>query len=148
MAAIHKLASLSKYYTGPEFTQTKLDYLEDNDIAPFTCEYFRAERPDVCARCPSNGMIKSPISVPKRPKIPTVQVETQHHREVVSEPVATMPAFTVPTLALPTLNVGGAVVGQAVDNTEPTAGPEQFYEIASKNSKVNAGGCWASECCR
>ncbi len=143
----HKVSATDARYD-KDATDRKLDYLEDNDIAPFTCDYFRSERPEVCQRCPNNGMIKSPISVPKRPKIPTVQVETPAPQEVVSEPTtseptATTPAFTVPTLTLPTLNVGGAVVGQAVDNTEPTAEPEQFYEIASKNNKVNAGGCWA-----
>ena len=142
VAAIHKLASLSKYYTGPEFTQTKLDYLEDNDIAPFTCDYFRAERPDVCARCPNNGMIKSPISVPARPKIPVAQVET-------ATPAATTPALTLPPSALRPLEL--PPLGGAVPSAEPTQMGEtptpqvgtKFEEIETKNNKVNAGGCWA-----
>ncbi len=116
VAAVHKLASLSKYYTGPEFAQTKLDYLEDNDIAPFTCDYFRAERPDVCARCPNNGMIKSPISVPARPKIPVKNI------------------------------TGGAVPSAEPTQVGETPTPQvgtKFEEIKTKNSKVNAGGCWA-----
>ena len=114
----HKVSATDSRYDKDD-TDRKLDYLEDNDIAPFTCEYFRAERPDVCAGCPNNGMIKSPISVPTRPKIPVknitgeqitsaslcVQVETAP--QSVSEPVAVVPQLTLPPLELPPL--GGAV---------------------------------------
>lgn len=130
----HKVSAIDSRYDKND-TDYKLDYLEENDIAPFTCEYFRTERPDVCARCPNNGMIKSPISVPKRPKIPVQQVETA--------PTPTL-SINVPTLTLPTPTGNIQAMGHTVDNGgEPTTEPEQFYEIACKNSKVNAGGCWA-----
>lgn len=165
----HKVSAIDSRYDKDD-TDRKLDYLEDNDIAPFTCEYFRAERPDVCARCPNNGMIKSPISVPVRPKIPvknitseqttpaSLYVQAETTPQPVSEPVAVVPQLTLPPLELPPL--GGAVPntgGQAQNASllsatgEPTQVGEtptpqvgtKFEEIKTKNSKVNAGGCWA-----
>lgn len=152
----HKVSATDSRYDKDD-TDRKLDYLEDNDIAPFTCEYFRAERPDVCARCPNNGMIKSPISVPARPKIPVknitgeqttsaslnVQVETAP--QSASEPVAVVPQLTLPPLELPPLSVAVPNTGeptQAVEMPTPQVGTK-FEEIKTKNSKVNAGGCWA-----
>lgn len=129
----HKVSAIDARYDKDD-TDIKLDYLEYNDIAPFTCDYFRSERPEVCQRCPNNGMIKSPIGVPKRPKIPTVQIAAPAPQEVAT------PQTTPPP---PTLNAGDDAARQAVDNTMPTTEPEQFYEIACKNSMVNAGGCWA-----
>lgn len=165
----HKVSAIDSRYDKDD-TDRKLDYLEDNDIAPFTCEYFRAERPDVCARCPNNGMIKSPISVPVRPKIPvknitseqttpaSLYVQAETTPQPVSEPVAVVPQLTLPPLELPPL--GGAVpnTGEQAQNAsllsatgEPTQVGEtptpqigtKFEEIKTKNSKVNAGGCWA-----
>lgn len=129
----HKVSAIDSRYD-KDVTDDKLNYLEDNDIAPFTCEYFRAERPDVCARCPNNGMIKSPISVPKRPKVPVVQVNE------TPTPVATMPVLELPPL--------GVAVPNAVEVTQvaETSVPQEtikFDEIKTKNSKVNSGGCWA-----
>ena len=154
----HRVSALDSRYDKDD-TDRKLDYLEDNDIAPFTCEYFRAERPDVCARCPNNGMIKSPISVPARPKIPVAQVET-------ATPVATLPPLELPPLGGAVPNTGEQSqnasllpnTGEQSQNAsllpntgEPTQVGEtptpqvgtKFEEIKTKNSKVNAGGCWA-----
>lgn len=174
----HKVSAIDSRYDKDD-TDRKLDYLEDNDIAPFTCDYFRAERPEVCARCPNNGMIKSPISVPKRPKIPVknitgeqttsaslcVQVESAPQavsKSVESEPKESEPAIVVPQLTLPPLNLpplSGAVPNTGEQSqtasllssaeptpTEQTPAPQaetKIKEIKTKNSKVNAGGCWA-----
>lgn len=139
----HKVSAIDSRYDKDD-TDRKLDYLENNDIAPFTCDYFRAERPDVCARCPNNGMIKSPISVPARPKIAVQQVG------VAPTPVATAPTLTLPPLALSPLELpplSGAVpkTGEPtqVDETPTPQVGTKFEEIKTKNSKVNAGGCWA-----
>lgn len=115
----HKVASKSKYYTGPEFTETKLQYLKDNNIAPYRCETFAELRPEVCKRCPYNGVINSPISVPSN-RIPVAEI--QEPEIVIDHKVNTHELQEEPELT------------PAV-NTIP--------EIKSKNSMVNASGCWA-----
>lgn len=116
----HKVSAIDSRYDR-EDTDNKLDYLEANDIAPFTCEYFRSERPEVCQRCPYNGMIKSPISVPKQPKIPTVQVETQIQKQSEPKVLAEPEPVAVPL-----------IVERKAD----------FEEIVTRDSKVNSSGCW------
>lgn len=152
----HKVSAIDSRYDKDD-TDRKLDYLTDNDIAPFTCEYFRAERPEVCARCPNNGMIKSPISAPVRPKIPVVQVdetpapalELPKLPTLELPPLPATPALELPklpTLELPPLPTqeGLAVPPLELPPIEPSASNSITFEpIETKNSKVNSGGCWA-----
>lgn len=112
----HRVSAMDSRYDRVD-TDRKLSYLEDNDIAPFTCDYFRSERPEVCQRCPNNGMIKSPISVPVRPKIPTVQVESTPTKPSVESP--------------------------KVESTPAVVAPTPLQEIKTDNSQINASGCWA-----
>lgn len=148
----HKVSALDSRYDKAD-TDYKLDYLEENDIAPFTCEYFRAERPEVCARCPNNEMIKSPISVPKRPKIPvqninaeqappaSTQIQVETAPQSASELVADVPQLTLPPLKLPPLD-GAVPSAEPLQSVQVDESPK-FEEIKTKNSMVNAGGCWA-----
>ena len=135
----HTVSKIDPRYNA-EDTDKKLNYLEDNDVAPYTCNTFATERPEVCQRCPNFGMIKSPISVPKR-AIPVVQVEATQADTPIAQAVTEQPS--TPSLQLPVLS--GQDQAVAVDN--PTVAVEvkraEFTEISSKNSKVNAGGCWA-----
>lgn len=165
----HKVSAIDDRYD-PTDTDNKLDQLEANDIAPFTCDYFRAERPEVCARCPFNGLIKSPISVPKVPrkKIDVVQVPSQEPaQEPAQEPTQTAQPVVHTTLALPTTPIIVPMFGnatpvantQVIENTQNfTQTIEQqeqvtvqtttktiidFDEIKTKDSLVNSAGCWA-----
>lgn len=122
----HKVSASDPRYSEVD-TDKKLQYLEDNEIPPFTCDFFHAERPEVCNRCPYKGLIKTPISVPKRPPksevIPTKQIEV----------VNTTQAETI------------APPQQAEQVIQGQPGVEQlsdFVEITTKNSKVNSSGCW------
>lgn len=116
----HKVSASDPRYD-PELTDKKLDYLEDNDIAPYTCDTFSSLRPEVCRRCPNRDMINSPISVPTRPRVVPIQpVPQEVPRQAVQAPVQDL------------LPDAGAVV--------PVP---SFKEINTKNFRVNDGGCWA-----
>lgn len=69
----HKLSAQHPDYN-IDTTFEKLDQLEAKNIAPYTCATFRELRPEVCATCPHNGMINSPISVPES-RIETVTID-------------------------------------------------------------------------
>lgn len=120
----HVVSKVDPRYSA-EDTDKKLDYLEENNVAPYTCDTFAAERPEVCKRCPNYGLIKSPISVPRRviPLTPT-------------EPVA-------PTTDKPRSPEQDAVDTPSVENDKTEVKKDEFIEISAKNSRVNAGGCWA-----
>lgn len=138
----HKVSAIDPRYNAVD-TDTKLNYLEDNDIAPYTCDTFRSMRPEVCQRCPFNGLVRSPISVPKRPAIPVAQVETS----VTTAP--SQPTDTLPTITLPPLVADTPVTEQETETeSEPSQPTVQTFdntitEITTKNSKVNTAGCWA-----
>ena len=122
----HKVSAIDARYNAVD-TDIKLNYLEDNDVAPYTCDTFASLRPEVCQRCPNRGMINSPISVPKRPRtIPVQQVQEQPVQQAATQQA------TLPTIQFPHLQVNA---GQ-----EPT---QQLPEIKTKNYRVNAAGCWA-----
>lgn len=136
----HKVSAIDPRYSTVD-TDTKLNYLEDNDIAPYTCNTFASLRPEVCQRCPNRGMINSPISVPKRPRtIPVQQVQEPPAQQVDA------PQITLPTIQLPPLQAG---VEKEDPQREGASGAlqqedaSQFAEIKTKNHKVNAAGCWA-----
>ena len=136
----HKVSAIDPRYSAVD-TDIKLNYLEDTDIAPYTCNTFAGLRPEVCQRCPNRGMINSPISVPKRPRtIPVQQVQEPPVQQVAT------PQITLPTIQLPPLQASAEQEQpQEAEPSEPLQHEviQQFAEIKTKNHKVNAAGCWA-----
>lgn len=119
----HTVSRIDPRYNA-EDTDKKLDYLEANDVAPYTCNTFASERPEVCQRCPNFGMIKSPISVPKR-SIPIVPTREEEKTEPTQDTVESHHCVEMPEYTQ----------GEEVERAEPV-------EVSTKNSKVNSAGCW------
>lgn len=125
----HKVSAVDPRYNAVD-TDTKLDYLEDNEIAPYTCDTFASLRSEVCNRCPYRDMIKSPIGVPKRPNnIPVKQLQA----EAIQQP---QPSEMAVPISLPPSEV-------EVNHEQPLVTQDSFTEIKTKNYKVNEAGCWA-----
>lgn len=84
----HKVASLSKYYTGPEYTRKKLDALTENRIAPYRCETFASINPKGCEGCPFAGMVNSPIGTPRLVKEQPKKADEGQEDETADEEAA------------------------------------------------------------
>lgn len=155
----HRVSAIDPRYCA-EDTDVKLQYLEDNDIPPFTCDFFRVERPEVCQRCPYNGMIKSPINVPKRTPlgqlIPVQQVAPVADNATTGSAANSLQPPQPSTTSLQLLpltqqnNNEQVVVELNADTVKAIADMDvigvsnpEFPEIKTKNSKVNSAGCWA-----
>lgn len=124
----HKISACDPRYNAAD-TDAKLDYLEDNEIPPYTCATFEALRPEVCKGCPYRGIVKSPISVPKQQKVIPIQ------------PVSVAPEQTPEPVAQ-----ADEPVTQA-DEPAPVEEPVEvkqfdFADIDTENSKVNERGCF------
>lgn len=122
VAAAHILSKSEKWRTEYNIDE-KLHWLNLNGIKPMTCKTFNEVRSGICNRCPHNGLINSPISVPPR-RIPVTQVEatpapTTQVQDEVSDPE------------------GGVAI--TVTSEVKTSDP---MEIKTKNSTVNSSGCY------
>ena len=100
---------------------SKMAWLEANDIKPMHCKTFAEYRPEGCEGCPFAGMITSPISVPKAPLMaqesvpPAPKSETPASDPAPESEAATAPekqeedlSSAIPTFDYPTVRVNEA----------------------------------------
>ena len=106
----HKLSKQDDRYN-KEDTDAKIQQLVDKDIAPYTCVFFTQNRPEVCHKCPHQGKIKSPISVPTS-LITTVEVTDDGDVQKVSTLNDIFGEIATPDNAIPSYDTGKYTVDE------------------------------------
>lgn len=81
----HLLSKQHPNYS-PQETDEKLNYLNERNIAPYTCETFHTLRPEVCQACPYHGKAKSPVGVPQN-LIKTVTIDDDGNVADIERPL-------------------------------------------------------------
>ena len=156
----HKLSALDKRYN-PADTDEKLDYLEANDIAPYTCLTFSKLRPETCKNCPFFGMLNSPIGIAKLKKNELGQTNKQQSISDLTQPISNQvcQSVKIDTALISqseeenitveeTSQENLQEISQVIDNTEETpiadvkTLPVEIPDFKGKAVRVNREGCF------